>query len=99
MSRIMLLEYQLDHIKIVDFFLISNFLARELNFETPSLISPNYYFFQAVRIVKNLDVDTLIAYHLTSNTTRGLFFPRDFVLGTKFGKNILFFSIIIVAIS
>lgn len=40
---------------------------------------------QAVRTVKHLDKDTVITYHITSSSSNRLMFPRDFVLGVKFG--------------
>jgi hypothetical protein len=43
-------------------------------------------FFQAARIVKHLDKDTVITYQMTTSNNKGLFFPRDFVFGTKFGR-------------
>ncbi len=35
--------------------------------------------------MKRLDPDVVIAYHLTASNG-GLIFPRDFVLGVKFGR-------------
>ena len=49
---------------------------------------------QASWIVKHLDRDTIVTYHLTCSDGR-IMFPRDYVMGIKFGMNLSLYILVV----
>ncbi len=41
---------------------------------------------RAAKVVKRLSPNVVVAYHLSASDGGGMLFPRDFVLGIKYGQ-------------